>query len=98
MIDACYCRKFWLYSPLEGNHSSQVKSSEKMFVPLKFKICDLNQNAFQQFGCGHLCSSQFLATFAVFSHLSGALVACLKKISVESWPDLSVLSKFFFFL
>lgn len=31
-----------------------------------------------------------------FSLLSGALVACLKRMSVESWPDLSVQSKFFF--
>lgn len=74
-----------------------MKTSEKMFVPFTFTICDLNQNTFQQFSCGHVLSSEFLATLAVFSLLSGALMACVKKISVESWPDLSVQSQFFFF-
>lgn len=39
-----------------------------------------------------------LLLFFFLSLLSGALVACLKKISVESWPDLSVQSKFFYFI
>lgn len=73
-----------------------MTTSEKMFVPIT-KIWALSKMHYSySLVYGHLYSFKFLASLAVFSLLSGALVACLKKISVESWPDLSVQSKFFF--